>query len=132
MMPPYALSASPLPPPEAGEVAKAGAPLDPGTPPAPIEAVTEALREIYDPEIPVNVYDLGLIYDVALDDAGTCRILMTLTAPACPVAGTLPHEMAHRVASVPGVGEVIVTLAWDPPWTPERMSDVARVALDMF
>ncbi|CCG07669.1 DUF59 domain-containing protein [Pararhodospirillum photometricum] len=132
MMPPYALSASPMDPPEEGEVARCGTPLEPGTPAATVDAVIDVLREIYDPEIPVNIYDLGLIYDVSVEADGTCKILMTLTAPACPVAGTLPPEMAQRVAAIPGVGEVIITLAWDPPWTPERMSEVARVALDMF
>lgn len=133
MMPPYAMMpASPMDPPGEGEVARTGDPLPAGSTPAAPEAVIDVLKEIYDPEIPVNIHDLGLIYDVAVEGDGTCRILMTLTAPACPVAGSLPLEIAHRVASLPDIGEVIVTLAWDPPWTPERMSEVARVALDMF
>jgi hypothetical protein len=73
-----------------------------------------------------------LIYDLSLDDQGGVDIVMTLTAPACPVAGTLPGEVAESVAAVNGTGEVAVTITWDPPWTPENMSEVARVALDMF
>jgi FeS assembly SUF system protein len=96
------------------------------------EAVVEALRTVYDPEIPVNIYELGLIYDLAIDAKGDVRIEMTLTAPACPVAGILPRQVAEAVAAVDGVGEVEVDLVWDPPWTKDRMSDEARLALDMF
>jgi FeS assembly SUF system protein len=94
--------------------------------------VIAALRNVHDPEIPVNIYDLGLIYELAIAENGDVRIQMTLTAPACPVAGELPQDVANAVNTVEGVGEITVTLTWDPPWTPERMSDVARVALDMF
>jgi FeS assembly SUF system protein len=95
-----------------------------------IEAdVVEALQSVYDPEIPVNIYDLGLIYDVDVDDNGAVSIEMTLTSPACPVAGTLPGEVEARVRDVPGVSDVEVELVWEPSWSPERMSEVAKLEL---
>ena len=95
-----------------------------------IEAeVIEALQSVYDPEIPVNIYDLGLIYDVDVDEAGAVAIEMTLTSPACPVAGTLPGEVEARVRDVPGVTDVEVELVWEPSWSPERMSEVAKLEL---
>lgn len=132
MMPPYSLPAEPGEPPKEGESTRAGAPLPPGVPVADEDAVVEALRGVYDPEIPVNIYDLGLIYDIKVQDSGNVDISMTLTAPACPVAGSLPGEVAQAVANVEGVGEVEVKLTWEPPWTPANMSEVAKVALDMF
>lgn len=111
--------------------AKAGSPLAPGATPASEDAVVEALRMIYDPEIPVNIYDLGLIYGIAPREGGTA-VTMTLTAPACPVAGELPRQVAETVAGVEGAGEVEVTLVWDPPWTPARMSEDAKMALDIY
>ncbi|WP_413207681.1 SUF system Fe-S cluster assembly protein [Rhodospirillum sp. A1_3_36] len=132
MMPPYAMPAASEDPPEEGEIARAGSPLAEGTPVAEKDAVIEALKEVYDPEIPVNIYDLGLIYEIDLSEKGDVSILMTLTAPACPVAGILPGETAEKVAAVSGVGEVVVNLTWEPGWTMDRMSEVARVALDMF
>ncbi len=96
------------------------------------EAVANALRTVYDPEIPVNIYELGLVYDIDIDADGGCVIRMTLTAPGCPVAGILPGQVAEAAASVDGIGEVAVHLVWDPPWTPGLMSDVAKVELDMF
>ena len=96
------------------------------------QTVVEKLKEIFDPEIPVNIYDLGLIYDIVVSENGDVDILMTLTAPACPVAGTLPGEIAEKVSLVDNVGIVRVKITWDPPWTPENMSEVAKVALDMF
>jgi len=118
----------------AGEpvVARAGAPLPEGSAIADRAAVIDALRTVHDPEIPVNIYDLGLIYDLDLMSDGSVRIEMTLTAPACPVAGELPMWVAEAVADVDGVGEVEVRLVWEPQWTPERMSDEAKLALDMF
>ena len=110
--------------------ATAGAPLPEGTPPATREAVTDALRSVYDPEIPVNIYDLGLIYELELYEDGTVKVVMTLTAPGCPVAGEMPGQVANAVAAVPGVGQVEVSLTWDPPWTTEMMSEDARLALD--
>jgi len=117
---------------EEGASAHAGEPLAAGVAVADEDAVIAALRTVYDPEIPVNIYDLGLIYKNAVNDNGNVDIVMTLTAPACPVAGEMPGQVAATVAAVPGVGEVEVTLTWEPPWTQERMSELARVALDMF
>lgn len=121
----------PTPAPEDG-IAKAGAPRDPSIPVAAPEAVIEGIKTVYDPEIPVNIYELGLIYKCAIDDKGDVEIDMTLTAPACPVAGILPGQVAEAAAAVAGVGEVTVEIVWDPPWDPSMMSEVARVELDMF
>lgn len=133
MMPPYSMPAMDVAPPEEGEVIQRGSPMPEGQDTVASESsVVEALRSVYDPEIPVNIYDLGLIYDLKIQDKGNVDIVMTLTAPACPVAGTLPGEVADAVAAIDGTGEVAVTITWDPPWTPENMSEVARVALDMF
>ncbi len=132
MMPPYEMPAGEGEVPKEGDTVRSGAPKDPAIATANEEAVVEALRSIYDPEIPVNIYDLGLIYEVKIAENGNTDISMTLTAPACPVAGTLPKEVADTVANVEGVGEVGVSITWDPPWTPANMSEVAKVALDMF
>ncbi|MBF0129471.1 MAG: DUF59 domain-containing protein [Alphaproteobacteria bacterium] len=113
-------------------IGQAGKPLEPGTPVADRDAVIAALRTVHDPEIPVNIYDLGLIYDIKIMPEGMVLIEMSLTAPGCPVAGSLPGEVARAAAAVEGVGEVEVFLIWDPPWTPDRMSEAARLALDMF
>lgn len=94
--------------------------------------VIEALRTVYDPEIPVNIYDLGLIYDVVVEDNGEVRVRMTLTSPACPVAGTLPPEVEEKVRDVQGVTSAIVDVVWDPPWNPEMMSDAAKLELGFF
>ena len=111
--------------------ARAGAPLADGAAVADREAVVEALRTVHDPEIPVNIYELGLIYDLAIDDKGNVEIDMTLTAPACPVAGEMPKWVADAVAAIDNVGEVEVSMVWDPPWSPARMSDDAKMILDM-
>jgi FeS assembly SUF system protein len=132
MMPPYSMPAGDEDAPQEGDVIRSGAPRDPSVPVSTEDEVVEALRTVYDPEIPVNIYDLGLIYDLAVADSGDVKITMTLTAPACPVAGTLPQEVADAAANLAGVGEVAVTITWDPPWTPANMSEVAKVALDMF
>ena len=95
------------------------------------EAVVAALRDIYDPEIPVNIYDLGLIYNVEIDE-GHVFITMTLTTPHCPVAESMPGEVEMRVGAVPGVGDAEVNLVWDPPWSPANMSDEARLELGML
>lgn len=95
------------------------------------DKIIAALRTVYDPEIPVNIYDLGLIYDISVDEAGSAAVRMTLTAPGCPVAGSLPGEVEHRVRSVPGVTEAKVELTFDPPWSPQRMSPEARLALGL-
>ncbi len=95
-------------------------------------AVVEVLQTVYDPEIPVNIYELGLIYDLDVQATGRVHIQMTLTAPACPVAGTLPGEIQAKVAGVPGVTEAEVELVWEPAWDPSRMSEAARLQLGMF
>jgi len=91
--------------------------------------VMNALRTVFDPEIPVNIYDLGLIYGIKVDDAGAAQIRMTLTAPSCPVAGILPGQVETAVRAVPGITDVKVELVWDPPWDRSMMSDVARLEL---
>jgi FeS assembly SUF system protein len=96
------------------------------------EAVIEALKEIYDPEIPVNIYDLGLIYDVEITPEHHARVKMTLTTPHCPVAESMPGEVELRVGAVPGIGDAEVELVWDPPWDPQRMSDEAKLELGML
>lgn len=92
----------------------------------------ETLRTVYDPEIPVNVYDLGLIYRVHFDDAGGCQLEMTLTAPGCPVAGPLIEEVEQKLQMIPSVSVVRVVLVFDPPWTLDRMTEAARLQLGMF
>jgi len=94
--------------------------------------VIAALREIYDPEIPVNIYDLGLIYGVEVDDDADAIVTMTLTTPHCPVAESMPGEIELRVSSVPGIRDAEVVLVWDPPWGPHKMSDEARLELGML
>lgn len=94
--------------------------------------IIAALKTVYDPEIPVDVYELGLIYRIDIDDDRTVDIDMTLTAPGCPVAGEMPAWVENAVATVEGVGDVRVKMVFDPPWDPSRMSDEARVALDFF
>jgi FeS assembly SUF system protein len=110
-------------------VARAGAALAPGTPPAARDAVIEALQSVHDPEIPVNIYDLGLIYRLDIAGNGNVAVEMTLTAPGCPVAGEIPGKVAEAVAAVRGVGEVEVRLVWEPAWTKQCMSDDAKLAL---
>jgi len=96
------------------------------------EAVIDALKEIYDPEIPVNIYDLGLIYGVEVGADNHVAVTMTLTTPHCPVAESMPGEIEMRVGAVPGVGLVDVNLVWDPPWDPQKMSDEAKLELGML
>jgi FeS assembly SUF system protein len=96
------------------------------------EQLITALRTVYDPEIPVNIYDLGLIYAMRIGSGGEVEIDMTLTAPACPVAGTLPGTVEDAVRQVPGVTSAKVELVWDPPWTQDRLSDEARLELGML
>jgi FeS assembly SUF system protein len=95
-------------------------------------AVVEALKGIYDPEIPVNIYDLGLVYKLRIDKAGKVDIDMTLTAPGCPVAQTFPGTVEERVRAVPGVSDAHVEIVWDPPWEKSRMSELARIELGLF
>ena len=94
--------------------------------------VVEALKSVYDPEIPVDIYELGLIYDVDISEDGDAVIAMTLTTPHCPVAESLPNEVELRVLSVPGIRDAVVNLVWDPPWDPSKMSDEARLELGML
>ena len=95
-------------------------------------AVVEVLKSVYDPEIPVDIYELGLIYDVDISKDGDATITMTLTTPHCPVAESLPNEVELRVLSVPGIRDAVVNLVWDPPWDPSKMSDEARLELGML
>ena len=93
------------------------------------DQIIAALQKVYDPEMPVNIYELGLIYDLAVDDAGNAAIRMTLTAPNCPVAGSLPAEVERAARAVPGVTDVKLELTFDPPWSKDRMSEAAMLAL---
>jgi len=119
-----------LPDTSEGYIARAGAALVDAVGPADTIIVEDALKTVHDPEIPVNIFDLGLIYDVDRRPNGDVYITMSLTAPGCPVAGEMPGQVAAAVAAADGVGEVSVELVWSPAWTPERMSDDARLALD--
>src|ERR1035437_5063308 len=95
------------------------------------DQVIAALKKVYDPEMPVNIYELGLIYNCTVDDAGHVAIQMTLTAPNCPVAGSLPAEGERAARAVPGVTDVKLELTFDPPWTKARMSEAAKLALGL-
>jgi FeS assembly SUF system protein len=97
-----------------------------------LPGIVEALKSVFDPEIPVNIYELGLIYKIEINEANDVALRMTLTAPACPVAGAMPQQVADAVAAVPGVGEVEVNLVWEPGWTKDRMSEDAKLALDIW
>ena len=112
--------------------AYAGTPRDPTMGNPPKENIVKALRTVYDPEIPVNIYDMGLIYECDLAEDGTVKIEMSLTSPGCPVAGEMPGWVAKAASEVAGVGEVTVRLVWDPMWHPDMMSEDARYALGMF
>ncbi len=110
-------------------------PAPAGSPPAASgdlrERVVGVLRTIYDPEIPVDVYELGLVYDIEISPEGDVRVRMTLTSPTCPVAGTLPPEVERKILAVEGVRDAKVELTWEPPWTFERMSEAARLKLGL-
>ena len=101
-------------------------------PAAPVteETVVEVLRTVYDPEIPVSIYDLGLIYRIQIEDS-VVHVRMTLTTPACPVAGSLPGQVETSIKAIAGVNDATVELVWDPPWTPEKMSEAAKLQLNM-
>ena len=117
----------------AGFLSQKPEPLSGGEPGGALyEAVIEALKEIYDPEIPVNIYDLGLIYNVEVTGEGHAAVTMTLTTPHCPVAESMPGEVELRVGSVPGIAVADVNLVWDPPWDPQKMSDEAKLELGML
>lgn len=116
-----------------GFLAKKPESVAPGEPGGELyDAVIAALKEIYDPEIPVNIYDLGLIYGVEITDEADAIVTMTLTTPHCPVAESMPGEVELRAASVPGIRDAEVNLVWDPPWGPDKMSDEARLELGML
>jgi FeS assembly SUF system protein len=103
----------------------------PGSPEQIRERIVEALHTVYDPEIPVDIYELGLVYDISVDEAGKASIRMTLTSPACPAAEQLPPEVETKARGVPGVTSVALELVWEPPWSPERMSEAAKLELGM-
>ena len=96
------------------------------------ERIIAAIREVYDPELPVNVYDLGLIYTLDIDENAAVSVAMTLTAPGCPVAGVLPGQVENAIKAVEGVSDARVQLVWDPPWDKDRISDEAKLALGLF
>ena len=132
------LGAHPMPaddgePPKEGDVIRSGMPLDRTKHTvATDEAVIDAMKSIYDPEIPVNIYDLGLIYGVDVSPEGSVVVTMTLTTPHCPVAESMPAEVELRVEAVPGVRDAEVNLVWDPAWDPQKMSDDAKLELGML
>jgi FeS assembly SUF system protein len=95
------------------------------------QSVVDVLKTVYDPEIPVDIYELGLVYDVNVEETGNVAIRMTLTSPMCPVAESLPPEVEEKVRSVAGVTDVTIDLVWEPPWTPSLMSEAARLELGM-
>ena len=94
--------------------------------------IVENLKTIHDPELPVNIYDLGLIYDIKLIDKNDLKITMSLTAPGCPVAGEMPKQVANTLAKIPNIGLIVVELVWEPAWTKDRMSEDAKLALDIY
>lgn len=96
------------------------------------EDIIGALRTVYDPEIPINIYELGLIYDLEVSPVGKATVRMTLTSPMCPVAGYLPLEVENKVQAIEGVTDVTIDLVWDPPWSPDRMSDAAKLQLGIL
>lgn len=96
------------------------------------DRIVAAMKTCYDPEIPVDIYELGLIYDLHIDEQGNVLVLMTLTSPMCPVAESLPPEVEAKIRTVPGVEEVTVSLTWEPPWHPGMMSEAARLELGFF
>ena len=122
---------------ERGGTLEAAAEAAPSAAPAPEhdqlkDDLVAALKTVFDPEIPVDIYELGLIYRLDVDEDRNIEVDMTLTAPGCPVAGDMPGWVENAVSSVPGVGQVKVNLVFDPPWDPSRMSEEARLALNMF
>ncbi len=116
-----------------GFLAKKPEDVSPGEPGGELhQTVIDALKDIYDPEIPVNIYDLGLIYNVEVSGDSDVAVTMTLTTPHCPVAETMPQEIEMRVMGLPGVRDAEVVVTWDPPWDPSKMSDEARLELGML
>jgi FeS assembly SUF system protein len=110
----------------------AAPPPEAATEPAPLQdRIADVIRTCYDPEIPVNIYELGLIYGIDVSEANAVTIRMTLTSPACPAAGSLPPEVERKVRGLADVTDVKVQVVWDPPWTPDRMSEAARLQLGL-
>jgi FeS assembly SUF system protein len=130
----------PMDPPARDPVAptEVSPPLPPATPSGPVdpdalrEQAVAALKTCYDPEIPVNIHELGLIYGLEVSPEGAVTVQMTLTSPACPVAGSLPGEVQAKLRGIPGVTAANVNLVWDPPWSPDRMSEAAKLQLGFF
>jgi FeS assembly SUF system protein len=133
------LADAPPPSQDAAEPASAAAPAPEATFQAnPLNTLTlqpalvEAVSKVFDPEIPVNIYELGLIYNLDVDAQNNVQVRMTLTAPACPAAQTIPIDVERRVREVPGVNDVKVAVVWDPPWTRDKMSEAAKLSLGMY
>jgi FeS assembly SUF system protein len=125
-------AAQPAPPPDApSKQSSSSSSSSSSRSPLEQKVIDEALKKCFDPEIPVNIWELGLIYSVSVSPEGFAQVSMTLTAPACPVAGSLPGEVEAKVKAVPGVTDAKVELVWDPPWNADMMSRVARVMLGM-
>lgn len=112
---------------------KSGKSAESGTPPPELEElVVDALRTVYDPEIPVNIYELGLVYAVEVSPDGKVAIRMTLTSPGCPVAGSLPIEVESRLREIPGIRSAKVEIVWDPPWNPDMISEAGKLQLGIY
>ncbi|MCI0586724.1 MAG: SUF system Fe-S cluster assembly protein, partial [Planctomycetes bacterium] len=128
----------PAPPPPPPSSTPPGAPAASGaSTPAPAggslrDRVVEAMRQVYDPEIPINIYDIGLIYGIEVSEAGAVHVRMTLTSPSCPEAERIPVEVEERIKTLPGVTSTKIELVWDPPWTPEKMSEAAKLQLGFY
>jgi len=129
---PVVQTPTPGAPAEAAPVETAGMTSDPEKTAALKPLIVAALSKVFDPEIPVNIYDLGLIYDVIVEASGAVGIRMTLTAPGCPAAQILPGQVRDAVARVPGVADATVDVVWEPPWDRDRMSEAAKLQLGMF
>ena len=125
-------------PTETPEPESAAPPTDTAFTPDPLKTLTlqpalvEAVSKVFDPEIPVNIYELGLIYNLDVDSDNNVQVRMTLTAPACPAAQTIPIDVERRVREIPGINDVKVAVVWDPPWTRDKMSDSAKLTLGMY
>lgn len=131
-MKPLPLIQEPPDAPKSGPMQTAGMVNDPQQSAALTPRIIEAISTVFDPEIPVNIYELGLIYDVIVEASGSVGIRMTLTAPACPAAQFLPEQVRSTVAALPGVTDAKVDVVWDPPWDRDRMSEAAKLQLGMF
>ena len=125
-------------PTETPETESAAPPAETAFAPDPLKTLTlqpalvEAVSKVFDPEIPVNIYELGLIYNLDVDSNNNVQVRMTLTAPACPAAQTLPIDVERRVREIPGINDVKVAVVWDPPWTRDKMSEAAKLTLGMY